>query len=403
MLSVEERAECMNNSCTADIPNACYANSHPDVRISSKRFEQSPYAPRYIKQDALFGCYCNRFYPLSFGEDVVAQYWQLRQGVLLFDVPEKPLSIQGSDALKLLELVFTRKISTLKLNRARYAIACTPQGGVVMDGVLIRLREDHFWYVHANGEFESWLLSFSDGMDVEITDPNSRVLQIQGPKSLELFNALHDGSSSKKLGYFHAGLFDIGGQEVLVSRTGWTGELGIEVYSNNKTDHLRLWDYIFDVGESFNLVNASLESMGVRRIEAGILDYGTDFSKAMTPFATGLGMFVDLDKSGFVGRDNLMGAEKHCRLFGIQCPSIAPNAGHKILSDGMVVGEVTVGVWSPTLNTGIAYVVFEDALDGKLSWLGKSLKLLDTNNNLHGCLVVKLPFFDIEKKIPRGL
>ena len=150
----------------SDIRKGVYAESHPIVRLNSFRFEHSPYIEKYVTDQMLFAIYCNRFYPLNMGENVIETYWKLRQGVLLYDVPEKPLEIKGPDAVTLLERVFTRRIDTLKIWRARYAIACTSDGNVLMDGVLIRLADDHFWYVKANGEFETWLKAFAEGLDV---------------------------------------------------------------------------------------------------------------------------------------------------------------------------------------------------------------------------------------------
>lgn len=182
-----------------------YAASHSTVLISTRRFEASPYTEKYANEDMVYGIYCRRFYPLSIGADPIEQYWKLRRGVMLYDVPEKPLEIKGPDAVTLLERVFTRRIETLKHWCARYAIACTPKGGILMDGVLIRLADDHFWYVQADGEFESWLLAHAHDLDVGIRDPKSRVLQIQGPKSLAVLHAATQGQVPEKFGYFKCG------------------------------------------------------------------------------------------------------------------------------------------------------------------------------------------------------
>ena len=382
-----------------------HAKSHPTVRINSKRFEQSPYAPKYATDDTLFGCYCSRFYPISFGENVIEQYWKLRREVMLFDVPEKPLDIKGPDAVTLLNRVFTRRIDDLKVGRANYAIACTPQGGVQMDGVMIRLADDHFWYVQANGEFESWLIAFSDGLDVVISDPKSRVLQIQGPRSLEVLKALDKEKDIELFGYFHAGHFNMGGQSVLVTRTGWTGEMGFEVYSNCgvETNHLALWDYIVDSGKEFAMENAALEVMGIRRIEAGILDYSTDIDKTMTPFDIGLGNFVDFSKEDFVGRKALEQADKGCRLFGLTSETGVPSVGCQVMLNNEVVGEIRVGDWSPTLEKGIGYVFLVQPAEAGQSWVGQQLTLVDRDNEHHVSEVVALPFLDAEKKLPRGL
>ena len=382
-----------------------HAKSHPPVRINSKRFEQSPYALRYVTDDTLFGCYCNRFYPISFGEDVIEQYWKLRREVLLFDVPEKPLDIKGPEAVTLLNRVFARRVESLKPNRAHYAIACTPQGGVQMDGVLIRLADDHFWYVHANGDFQSWLVAHSDGLDVKVTDPQSRVLQIQGPRALEVLKVLDREKTIDDFGYFHAGFFNIGSQSVLVTRTGWTGELGFEIYSNclNETDHLALWDTIIDVGKPFGLQNTALEVMGVRRLEAGILDYSTDIDSSMTPFDIGLGKFVDFSKDGFVGKQALQNADRENRLFGVTSETGIPRVGCHVYDQRVKVGEVRVGDWSPTLDKGVGYIFFDQAANDSNSWSGKQLSLIDNEARKHHCHIVDLPFYDPEKKIPRGL
>ena len=392
-----------------------HAKSHPAVTINSKRFEQSPYAPAYITEATLFGCYCNRFYPISFGDDVIAQYWKLREGAMLFDVPEKPLEIRGPDATQLLEKVFTRRVADLAQGRAHYAIACTPQGGILMDGVLIRLAEDRFWYVQADGEFESWLIAHSAGLQVVIEDPKSRVLQIQGPKALHVLAAatrdvteeatdeLTADALLKDFGYFHARTFNFAGQELLVTRTGWTGELGFEIYSDANTDHMALWHHLLACGEPFAMENAALEVMGVRRIEAGILDNGTDIDRSMTPFDIGLSRFVDFSKSDFVGREALQQASKQVRLLGVVSKTGIPSVGCVILDKGQQIAHVRVGDWSPTLESGIAFVLFDKTADDIEALPGQHLILKDKAGEEHACEVVQLPFYDQQKRLPRGL
>jgi glycine cleavage system aminomethyltransferase T len=377
-----------------------YADAYGTLRISAKRFEPSPYTEKYASEDMIFGVYCRRFYPLSIAEDPIEQYWKLRRGVMLFDVPEKPLEIKGPDVVALLERVFTRRIDDLKTWRARYAVACTPQGGILMDGVLIRLAQDHFWYVMADGEFESWLPAHSQGLEVTIRDPRSRVIQIQGPKSLEVLQAATKGSVLEGFGYFHAGIFDFDGQELLVTRTGWTGEMGVEIYSDGaKTDHHALWDHLMAAGESFGMEFSGAEAMGIRRIEAGILDNGTDIDLSMTPYEAGIGAFVDLDKPDFVGRDALIKADQSCLLLGLTCAEAVPLAGLQVFDGESIVGHMTTGAWTPYLETGIGFVRFYQKGD----WLGRRLTLCTAEGDHHDCEIASLPFYDAEKKIPRGL
>ena len=377
-----------------------YTASHRAVRVSTRRFENSPYLEKYAADDMLYGIYAGRLHVLTIGEDPVEDYWKLRRDAVLYDVPEKPLEIKGPDAVKLLERVFCRRVRDLKCRRARYAIACTPQGGIQMDGVLMRMAEDHFWYVQADGEIESWLIAFSDGLDVVVRDPRSRVLQIQGPKSLDIIRSATNGQLAETFRYFHVGRFNFGGQEVLISRTGWTGEIGVELYSEGgATDHPALWDHLMAHGEPYGMIFSGATSLNTRRIEAGIIDNGTDVDRSMTPYAAGLGAFVDLDNPGFVGRAALEVADKGCRFYGLKCNSAVPLAGLDVMDGNAVVGRMTIGTWSPSLETGVGYVRFESTGN----WLGKELRLHAQDDADHDCEVVPLPFFDPDKKIPRGL
>ena len=377
-----------------------YTASHQAVLVSTRRFENSPYLEKYATGDMLFGIYAQRLHVLTVGEDPVEHYWKLRRDAALFDVPEKPLEIKGPDAVNLLERVFCRRISDLKLWRARYAIACTPNGGIQMDSILMRLGEDHFWYVQANGEIESWLVAFSEGLDVDVRDPQSRVLQVQGPKSLDVIRSATNGQLPDTFRYFHVGRFDFGGQEMLVSRTGWTGELGVEIYSEGGvTDHHALWDHLMVHGEPHGMTFSSATSLDTRRIEAGIIDNGTDVDRSMTPYAAGLGAFVDLDKPDFVGQAALGMADKSCRFYGLKCSDAVPLADLEVMEGNAVVGHVMIGTWSPYLETGIGFVRFRSPGN----WPGGNLRLRTRDDVQHDCEVVPLPFYDSDKKIPRGL
>ena len=150
------------------------------VSIGARRFEQSPFVDCYVNSDTLFGVAADRYYAADNGEDTETIYWALRKKVVLFDVPEKPWQIEGPDAVPFLEKIFARSVETLAEGRGRYAIACTPDGGTFMDGILFRLTEKRFWYVQPDGAFEEWLTAHRKGFDIKISDPNSRVLQEAG-------------------------------------------------------------------------------------------------------------------------------------------------------------------------------------------------------------------------------
>ncbi len=380
--------------------NGIHRDTYKTVRVSSRRFERSPFQERWETPNTVMGVYAGRFYSVFNGEDVEANYWSLRREAVMYDVPERPVEVSGPDSERLLERVFARRIGDLKEGRGRYALACTHRGRLFMDGVLFRLGNNRFWYVQPDGALEAWLIAHSDGLDVSISDPHSRVLQIQGPTSFAIMISATDGAISDRMGYFHSGNFSIAGQDVYVSRTGWTGELGFEVYTKGEsTDCGRLWDHLMAVGRPHGMIVGSISSMAIRRIEAGILDNGTDFDLTMTPFEAGLAAFVDLDKEDFVGRNALLEADRRMRLFGVRCPGGTPAYRCAISDAGRVVGHVTAGAWSPYLRSGVGYARF-NAAD---HWVGRSLTLQTTDGNAEACEVVELPFFDKDKLIPRGL
>jgi aminomethyltransferase len=269
-----------------------------------------------------------------------------------------------------------------------------------MDGILFRLDEDRFWYVHPDGDLDTWLLAHQVGFDVSISDPHSRALQLQGPKSFEIMHAASNGDIDSSMRYFHAGFFNLGGQRLYVSRTGWTGELGFEIYTQgDKTDCPRLWKHLMDIGTPNGMVFSSMQSMNIRRIEAGILDSGSDFDTSMTPYEAGLGKFIELNNKRFIGRDALLNAKRGKRLYGLRCSGFTPSGGDAIYDGNIQVGRVTTGAQSPYLDAGIGYTRFNQAGD----WNGKTFSIRSANQGTAECDIVELPFYDQEKAIPRTL
>jgi aminomethyltransferase len=370
------------------------------VGISARRFEESPFIERTQHPDMVRGVYAGRYFAISLNEDYIEKYWCLRQKALIFDTPEKPVEISGPDAESFLEYVLARKVSKMSEERGYYAIACTPKGGVFMDGVVFRFEKNRFWYVQADGPFEDWLVAHSGGFDVTISDPQIRVLQIQGPASLEIMKKASDGAVDENLKYFRSGYFKIGGQNLYVSRTGFTSELGYEIYCGAAdTDHLALWDHLMDCGASYGMEFSSTRAMTIRRIEGGILGNLTDITPDMTPFEAGLAPFVDMEKGDFIGRDALVGKDTRSCLFGFTCHSEIPAAGSVIMDGEAEVGRITAGVPSPTLGLGVGYVVFHKPGN----WVGRTLTMRLPNESMHDGTIVDVPFFDREKAIVRGL
>ena len=201
------------------------------------------------------------------------------------------------------------------------------------------------------------------------------------------------------MGYFHSGFFTIAQQEVYVSRTGWTGEIGYEIYTQANTNPDMLWERVTSGGVPHGMTFGSMASMEIRRIEAGILDSGSDFDLTTNPWEAGLGAFVDLDAQDFIGRKALLTAPRDCRLFGLTCPETPLRDSRLIAENGKVVGHVTAGAKSPFFGTGIGYARMATGGD----WSGRDLVVRSNQGAEMHCKITDLPFYDAEKRIPRGL
>ena len=346
-----------------------------------------------------YGDHEGRLTPVIFERAIADEYRVLRTQAGIFDVPERPLEIRGPDAGAFLDFVFTRKVSTMAVDRGRYGLMCHDDGGIACDGVVFRLAEDWFWYVHADRDVFTWLNALKVGHDVEIRDPQAWAIQIQGPNSLKILDACVDGGAPEGFKYYHARQVTVGGQSVLISRTGWTGELGFEVYNMDpNVDGLALWSHLMAAGAPLGMEVLSTYAMNPRRIEAGILNYGTDMSWDTTPFDLGLGMFVDLEHD-FFGRESLRAAPRAPRFSGFLTDATDVKWNARVFVGTHPVGRVKAFEPSPTLGTGIGYVLFDSAD----AMAGEAFTVKDRMGTQHNLTLHPLPFFDPDKKIPRGI
>ena len=360
--------------------------------VSDHRFKKSPFFECNDREDTLYGLYNNRLYPINSGFDEKVHYQHLRTKCCLYDVPETPLRIVGSDSIAYLNRLFTRDISKINVGNAGYAIACNHQGGIIMDGVLMRPNEEEFIYVHANGDFLNWAQAQLGDLDASINDFDSWVLQIQGPTSLDVLEAISDVTIDN-FPYYGVIETDINGDPFYISRSGWTGERGFEIYSKNADfDGVALWDYLLKKGKNAGLIGSDVSSMHIRRLEAGILDYGTDIDQTLNPYEIGLERLVHFDKSDFIGREALMETNhKTNRLMGLVCAEESLTRGDKLLDSDKEIGFVSAGAWSPTLEKGIGLIRLNESRPENYK-----LKVV-TGSGSFDAKVVEPPFFDKEK------
>lgn len=358
-----------------------------------------PLVYQELPHDPQFGIYNRRLRSLSYlqadHEDI---YWRLRRQVVLAHTGELPTEIRGPDAEAMLNRVFTRDVSRVRVGRCSYQVACYPDGGTIIDGVLMRLGQDRFWYAQGDGEFQGWLRAQSEGFEVEVFDPSVWVSQVQGPRSMDVLAEVSDTGMPDPFRYFDLTEIRIADQPVVISRTGFTNELGWECYFGPEVDARVLGDRIMEAGAPHNMHTVPAAVTNIRRIEGGLLFAGTDFDSTVTPFTAGLGTLVDLDKPDFVGKKVLAGADQRKRTWGLQCPDGVPHFGDTLFVGGESAGRVLSSAWSPFLRVGIGIVRVNDP---ELS-PGTSLEVECADGQHRSAELCRLPFYDQAGDIPRG-
>lgn len=353
---------------------------------------EAPHGPHY--------CVYNRRFMCVYLDDLDTDegYWLLRTKAACLHTGEWPIEFVGPDAEKLMEYLFVNNIAKVKPGRCGYGIACFDDGGLIVDGVFVRLEQDRFWYAQADGDFVNWARAHARGMDVKIIDPQVAVSQIQGPASMDVLrDAARDGIP-EPFGYFGSAWVDFGGQKVLITRTGYTNELGWEFYTEPHHDPEALWAHLEKAGAPHGMRIFGLDSMNIRRIEAGILNANSDFDETTTPFDVGLGRFIAMEKGDFIGKAALEKASKDRRSHGVICHDGEPRVNGRVEWQGAIVGRVTAGATSPYLGHGIGYVL----MDSSKPKLGTVVKVECLDGQMQTATLAETPLYDKACEIPRG-
>ena len=384
-------------------PNVQFVVKPVPTTGGASEFRQSmaphPLVYQELPHDPAFGIYNRRLRSLYYGKSEMEElYWRLRRQVIVAHTGELPLEIRGHGAEALLDRVFTRRIPRVRVGRCSYQIACYPDGGTIMDGVLVRLGPDRFWYAQGDGDFHGWLRAQAEGFDVEVFDPGVWVSQVQGPRSMDVLEKVADDGLPEPFRYFDMAEIRIGGQPVIITRTGFTSELGWEFYLEPGVDARAIGDRIMEAGAPYGIHTLPAEVTNARRIEGGLLFSGTDFDASVTPFEAGFGALVDLDKSDFIGRQALDASDRRNRTWGLQCSGGTARHGDTLRLDGESAGRVTSSAWSPYLECGVAFVRLHDPDMGP----GTTLEVECTDGQMHTAEVCELPFYDRAGDIPRG-
>ena len=336
--------------------------------------------------------------------DPQREYWNLVNNVNLWDVAaQRIVEIIGPDAFEFTNHLTPRNLAKCQVGQCKYVVITAPDGGILNDPVLLRLAEDRFWLSRADGDILMWIqgLAVHSPLDVIVQEPDVAPLQVQGPKSKAVMAQLFD-QSVLDLPYYHCTQTRLGDIPLVVSRTGWSAELGYEIYLQDSGRAEELWEAIVAAGKPFNLTPAATSR--IRRIEAGILDFSIDMGPDTNPFEVGLGRLVHLQSSAdFVGKaalERIKAAGVSRMLCGIEIDAepLGANEDLRPVSHaGRQVGKVTSCVYSPRLQKNIGYAI----LDLPSTALGTQLTVHrpEVNNSI---TVVEKPFVDPAKSLARA-
>ena len=339
------------------------------------------------------------------------EYWHLLKGVTLWDVGvERQVEITGPDAFTFTNLLVPRDLNKCNVRQCKYVFITDQHGGIINDPVLLRLDENHFWLSLADSDVLLWArgVAYKLGLDVTIREPDVAPVQIQGPKAADVMVELF-GSGVLDIGYYYMDEYELDGLSMVVSRTGYTSELGYEIYLRDASKNgVELWDKVLEAGKPHGL-----EVIGpchIRRIEGGILAHGADVTVDNNPFEVGLGYdwMVDLNQeSDFIGKEALTRIKREGvsqKLAGVEIAGEnlgSYNDGSMIdfldvFSGDSKVGIVTSACHSPTLEKNIGYAMMPVAH----TELGTELQV-ETPAGRRSAVVVPKPFIDPKKDTPK--
>ena len=363
------------------------------IQVHPLTYQELPYDPEYSN-------YAGRL-TLEKLSNVSPEemYWKGRQEIIFRHTGEHPFEISGPDSLKLLQKIFPRDVSKMSKGRCSYQFACYHDGGMITDGVLLKIEENKYWFAQADGDLFSWYKAHSENMDVEVKDPDVWVSQIQGPLSMKLLENISDGFSENDWKYFDWKELQILDQKVIVSRSGFTNELGWEIYFRPENETEKIGDYILEEGKKLGMILVATPGFRCRRIEAGLLSAGQDFSKKTNPFSVGLGRFINFDKGNFIGKEALMTSDRKCKTWGIRVAGGTAIKGESIKINKKNIGKITSSTWSPYQICGVGIVHLDNNVNGP----GDVVEVKCTDGKVHKGEICKLPMYDTEGEIVRGI
>ena len=366
------------------------------------QIRKSPYFDATVKCGATgFSVYNHMYIPRDFG-DPEKNFWNLINDAILCDVAvERQVEITGPDAAEFIQLLTPRDLSKLSIGQCKYVLITNNEGGLLNDPVLLRIAENHFWLSLGDSDILLWAqgVAINSELNVTIREPDVSPLQLQGPKSIDIMKVLF-GNQIINMKYYWLIETELNGIPLVISRTGWSSELGYEIYLRDGSRGNELWELIMEAGKQFNLQPGHTSS--IRRIEGGMLSYHADADINTNPFELGLDRLVNLDNDNkFIGKEALIKIKekgikrKQVGMIIDSDPLKGPNTTFwPILKNNSNIGKVTSAVYSPRLKENIALgmVSIEN------SEIDNSFEIKMKESTYKAKVVLK-PFYDPKKQI----
>jgi glycine cleavage system aminomethyltransferase T len=310
-----------------------------------------------------YDIYNHMYLPAEYG-DPLEEYRHLLEHVTLWDVGvERIVEISGPDASTFTNQLTPRDLTRCAVGQGKYVVLTAEDGGIINDPVLLRVGEQQWWLALANSDAGLWArgAALHSGLNVRIHEPEVYPVQVQGPKSGEVMRTLF-GQAVLELRYYWTMDARLDGIPVLISRTGWTNELGYEIYLRDASRGDELWERIMEAGRPHGI--RPIPPSEARRVEAGIFNYGSDMTLENNPFEiTRLERLVEEQDADYIGKEALARIQAEGvrrKLVGIEYPQVSQPMYlaelWPVQVNGETVGRVTTTTWSPRLDRNIGYV-----------------------------------------------
>ena len=369
------------------------------------QIRKSPFFDATVRWGAQgFSTYNHMYIPRDFGNPE-ENFWNLVNDAILCDVAvERQVQIKGPDASQFVQMMSPRDLSKMQVGQCKYVILVNEAGGILNDPVLLKIADDCYWFSLADSDILFWAqgLAVNSNYDVEISEPDVSPLQLQGPKSKDIMVSIF-GNAINDLKYFWFKKFNLGSIELIISRTGWSSELGYEIFLLNSSQGDELYECLMQGGKDMGLKPGHTST--IRRLEGAMLSYHADMDINTNPFELGLDKFIDLDGNfNFIGKTtlkNILNAGIERKQVGLiidDKPLSGPNTRFWIIKSNEVeIGKVTSAVYSPRLKQNIALAI----ISADQANVGDEV-IVDNGSELLSATIVDKPFYDPNKNLAKG-